>query len=154
MYVSECDVCQRIKADHLKPAGMLQPLEVPFGNGKTYTWTSLWAYLPHEKGYDSIGKTICRVIYLSNCGTTRCSSTITSDRGSLFVSRFWEHLQTALGTTFIHSSAYHPQTGGQVERANQILEDMLRACALTYSTKWDECLPLASLLITTATRRA
>ncbi|WVZ80376.1 hypothetical protein U9M48_027851 [Paspalum notatum var. saurae] len=69
--------------------------------------------------------------------------TITSDRGSLFVSRFWEHLQTALGTTLIRSSAYHPQTSGQVERVNQILEDMLRACALTYSTKWDECLPLA-----------
>ncbi|WVZ52434.1 hypothetical protein U9M48_003489 [Paspalum notatum var. saurae] len=40
-------------------------------------------------------------------------------------------------------SAYHPQTSGQVERVNQILEDMLRACTLTYSTKWDECLPLA-----------
>ncbi|WVZ76417.1 hypothetical protein U9M48_024394 [Paspalum notatum var. saurae] len=65
------------------------------------------------------------------------------DRGSLFVSRFWEHLQTALGTTLIRSSAYHPQTSGQVERVNQILEDMLRACALTYSTKWEECLPLA-----------
>ncbi|WVZ93582.1 hypothetical protein U9M48_039550 [Paspalum notatum var. saurae] len=69
--------------------------------------------------------------------------TITSDRGSLFVSRFWEQLQIALGTNLIHSSAYHPQTSGQVERVNQILEDMLRACALTYSTKWDECLPLA-----------
>ncbi|WVZ89930.1 hypothetical protein U9M48_036275 [Paspalum notatum var. saurae] len=68
---------------------------------------------------------------------------ITSDRGSLFLSRFWKHLQTALGTTSIHSSAYHPQTSGQVERVNQILEDMLRACALTYFTKWDECLPLA-----------
>ncbi|WVZ80143.1 hypothetical protein U9M48_027642 [Paspalum notatum var. saurae] len=68
---------------------------------------------------------------------------ITSDRGSLFVSCFWKHLQTALGTTLIHSSAYHPQTSGQVERVNQILEDMLRACALTYSTQWDECLPLA-----------
>ncbi|WVZ52029.1 hypothetical protein U9M48_003124 [Paspalum notatum var. saurae] len=68
---------------------------------------------------------------------------ITSDRGSLFVSRFWEQLQIALGTNLIHSSAYHPQTSGQVERVNQILEDMLRACALTYSTKWDECLPLA-----------
>ncbi|WVZ70372.1 hypothetical protein U9M48_019046 [Paspalum notatum var. saurae] len=52
-------------------------------------------------------------------------------------------LQAALGTKLIRSSAYHPQTSGQVERVNQILEDMLRACALTYSTKWDECLPLA-----------
>ncbi|WVZ97896.1 LOW QUALITY PROTEIN: hypothetical protein U9M48_043399 [Paspalum notatum var. saurae] len=69
--------------------------------------------------------------------------TITSDRGSLFVSRFLEQLQIALGTNLIRSSAYHPQTSGQVERVNQILEDMLRACALTYSTKWDECLPLA-----------
>ncbi|WVZ84436.1 hypothetical protein U9M48_031469 [Paspalum notatum var. saurae] len=68
---------------------------------------------------------------------------MTSDRGSLFVSHFWEQLQIALGTNLIHSSAYHPQTSGQVERVNQILEDMLRACALTYSTKWDECLPLA-----------
>ncbi|WVZ84276.1 hypothetical protein U9M48_031326 [Paspalum notatum var. saurae] len=41
------------------------------------------------------------------------------------------------------NSAYHSQTSGQVERVNQILEDMLRACALTYSTKWDECLHLA-----------
>ncbi|WVZ90043.1 hypothetical protein U9M48_036376 [Paspalum notatum var. saurae] len=69
--------------------------------------------------------------------------TITSDRGSVFVSRFWEHLQTALGMKLIRSSAYHPQTSGQVKRVNQIVEDMLRACALTYSTKWDECLPLA-----------
>ncbi|WVZ89938.1 hypothetical protein U9M48_036283 [Paspalum notatum var. saurae] len=69
--------------------------------------------------------------------------TITSDRGSPFISRFWEQLQATLGTKLIRSSAYHPQTSGQVERVNQILEDMLRACALTYSTKWDECLPLA-----------
>ncbi|WVZ89409.1 hypothetical protein U9M48_035822 [Paspalum notatum var. saurae] len=40
-------------------------------------------------------------------------------------------------------TAYHPQTSGKVERVNQILEDMLRACALTYSTKWDDCLPFA-----------
>ncbi|WVZ63922.1 hypothetical protein U9M48_013514 [Paspalum notatum var. saurae] len=69
--------------------------------------------------------------------------TITSNRGSLFVSRFWKQLQATLGTNLICSSAYHPQTSGQVERVNQILEDMLRACALTYSTKWDEGLPLA-----------
>jgi hypothetical protein len=42
----------------------------------------------------------------------------------------------------IHSSAYHPQTDGQTERVNQILEDMLRACVLNYPDKWDKCLPL------------
>src|SRR5207237_7009673 len=69
--------------------------------------------------------------------------TITSDRGPQFVDRFWEQLQESLGTKLIHSSAYHPQTSGQVERVNQILEDMLRACVITFAESWDECLPLA-----------
>ena len=59
------------------------------------------------------------------------------------MSRFWEQFHSQLGTTLVHSSAYHPQTSGQVERTNQILEDMLIACVLTYTNKWDECLPLA-----------
>jgi len=69
--------------------------------------------------------------------------TIISDRGSQFITRFWEQLLASLGTQLIRSSAYHPQTDGQTERINQILEDMLRAYALTYSKKWDECLSLA-----------
>src|SRR6185295_13627055 len=40
-------------------------------------------------------------------------------------------------------SAYHPQIDGQTERINQILEDMLRACAIQYSKNWDKCLALA-----------
>jgi len=48
-----------------------------------------------------------------------------------------------LGTKLIHSSSYHPQTGGQTKRVNQILEGMLRSCVLTYLDKWDECLSLA-----------
>ena len=71
------------------------------------------------------------------------SKTIISDRGTQFIAWFWEHFHAALGTQLIRSSAYHPQIDGQTERINQILEDMLRACALTYSQKWDECLPLA-----------
>jgi hypothetical protein len=43
----------------------------------------------------------------------------------------------------LHSSAYHPQTSGQTERVNQILEEMLRACALEFPQKWDDSLPLA-----------
>jgi hypothetical protein len=38
------------------------------------------------------------------------------------------------------SSAYHSQTNGQTERTNQILEDMLRVCALKYGKSWDKTL--------------
>jgi hypothetical protein len=46
-----------------------------------------------------------------------------------------------MDTKLNFSSAYHPQTDGQIERTNQILEDMLRACALKYGKSWDKSLP-------------
>ena len=48
-----------------------------------------------------------------------------------------------MGTKLAFSSTYHPQTGGQTKRINQILEDMLRACALVYGPAWEICLPFA-----------
>ena len=68
---------------------------------------------------------------------------IVSDRGTQFTSRFWKALHEALGTKLAFSTAYHPRTGGQTERVNQILEDMLRACVLSYGSKWEDCLPFA-----------
>jgi hypothetical protein len=41
------------------------------------------------------------------------------------------------------SSTYHPQTDGHTKRSNQVLEDMLRACALKYGGSWDKSLPYA-----------
>jgi hypothetical protein len=41
------------------------------------------------------------------------------------------------------SSAYHPQTDRQIERVNQILKDILRACGLKDKKSWDKCLPYA-----------
>jgi hypothetical protein len=41
------------------------------------------------------------------------------------------------------SSAYHLQTNSQTERTNQVLEDMLRACALKHGGSWDKSLPYA-----------
>jgi hypothetical protein len=48
---------------------------------------------------------------------------------------FWEQLNECLGTHLIKSSAYHPQTDGQMELVNQIIEDILRACVLTDGLK-------------------
>jgi hypothetical protein len=52
-------------------------------------------------------------------------------------------LHESLGTKLIHSSSYHPQIDGQTERANQIVEDMLRASILHFDKSWDKCLSLA-----------
>ena len=52
-------------------------------------------------------------------------------------------MHQALGTKLIRSLAYHPQTSGQTERVNQILEDMLRACVISSKGLWEKWLPLA-----------
>jgi hypothetical protein len=63
---------------------------------------------------------------------------ILSDGGSQFTSKFWEKLHESMDTKLNFSSAYHPQTDGQTDRTNQILEDMLRACVLKYGKSWNK----------------
>jgi transposase InsO family protein len=79
-----------------------------------------------------------RIVYLHGV-----AKKIMSDRGTQFISKFWKRLHETLDTQLRFSSAYHPQTNGQSKRVNQILEDMLRACALQYGRIWDKSLPYA-----------
>ena len=80
------------------------------------------------------------------------SDTIVSHRGTQFTSKFWNQLHETLGTRLEFSTAFHPQTDGQTERVNQILEDMLRACALDYGSSWDDNLPYAEFSYKTVTK--
>jgi transposase InsO family protein len=66
-----------------------------------------------------------------------------SDRATQFTLKFWERLHESLDIQLRFSSAYHPQTNDQTERVNQILEDMLRVCALQYGRSWDKSLSYA-----------
>jgi hypothetical protein len=68
---------------------------------------------------------------------------IVSDRDSKFVSKFWKSLHSALGTKLSLSVAFHPQTDGQSERTIQTLEDILRACVLSWKGSWEDHLALA-----------
>ena len=52
-------------------------------------------------------------------------------------------IDTQLLCRHLGCHTYHPQTDGQTERVNQILEDLLRACVLTYDLDWEESLPYA-----------
>jgi hypothetical protein len=163
-YVAKCDTCRRVKAIHMKTAGPLQSLPIPTWKWEDISMDFIMGLPRTAKGYDSIWvivdrltkiahflpvKTYYPVLTYAELYIARILSlhgvpkTIVSDRGPQFVSKFWEELHKSLGTKLLHSSAYHPQTSGQTERVNKILEDMLRACVLDFSQKWDECLPLA-----------
>ena len=52
---------------------------------------------------------------------------IGSDRDTKFTSHFWKEVHRVMGTTLAMSSGFHPHTDGQTERANQSIEEMLRA---------------------------
>jgi hypothetical protein len=163
-YASECDTCQRIKANHLKVAGTLQPLPIPSWKWEDLSMDFIVGLPNTSRHHDSIWAIMDRLTktahFLPMHTTHRAEKyaeiyidqivclhgiprTIVSDRGAPFVARFWEQLQESLGTHVIRSSAYHPQTDGQTKRVNQILEDMLRACVLHYGKDGDKCLSLA-----------
>jgi transposase InsO family protein len=76
-----------------------------------------------------------RIVYLHGV-----PKKIVSHRGTQFTLKFWERLHETLDTQLHFSFSYHPQTDGQMERVNQILEDMLRACALQYGRSWHKSL--------------
>jgi len=67
---------------------------------------------------------------------------IVSDRDAKFTSRFWNELFVGLGTELTFNTTYHPQTDGQTEGVNNILEDMLRMYVMHQQRKWEEYLPL------------
>ena len=57
--------------------------------------------------------------------------TIVSDRGTQFTSQFWSHLCHRLKIKSLLSTAFHPESDGQTERMNALVEQYLR-CYCTY----------------------
>jgi hypothetical protein len=137
-YVSECDICQRVKASHLRTAGILQPLPIPSWKWEDISMDFIVGLPNTSQRHDSIWVVMDRLtktahflpvhttynakkyakIYLDQIVRLhRVPKTIISDRGAQFITR-WEQLQYSLGTKLIRSSTYHPQTDGQTERVN------------------------------------
>jgi len=68
---------------------------------------------------------------------------IISDRDTRFMSDFWGSLTAQLGIKRHHSTAYHPQTDGQAENLNAVVEHYLKAYVAQRPKEWDRLLPLA-----------
>ena len=68
---------------------------------------------------------------------------IASDRDAIFTSNFLSELFRLQGTELAMSTAYHPQTDGQIEVVNRSLEQYLRAFSCDKPTKWAAWLTMA-----------
>ena len=156
-------VDQKAKIEHQKPSGMLQPLDVPEWKWDSVSMDFVVGLPRTPKGLDAIRVIMNRLtksahfipikiryslerlaeLYVREIVRLHgVPSSIVFDRDPRFSSRFWESLHKALGTKLRLSSAYHPQTDGQIERTIQSLEDLLRACILEQGGSWDSFLPL------------
>ena len=74
------------------------------------------------------------------CKRTMCY--IMSYQDSRYTVEFCKSLQTDLGSSMNLSLAFHPQTDGQMERVNQVMEDMLLACVIDFKSSWESHLLL------------
>ncbi|MBW0570445.1 hypothetical protein O181_110160, partial [Austropuccinia psidii MF-1] len=142
-YVSSCQKCSRDKNIHHKKFGFLKPLPIPSG-----PWICLSinfiTHLPLSNSFDSILVIVDRFSKMAVFLPTMSSiasldlahlfiknifsknglpSSIVSYRGSLLVSSFWTNICQQLNISRDLSTAYHPETDGQTERVNQILEN-------------------------------
>ncbi|GJT37295.1 putative reverse transcriptase domain-containing protein [Tanacetum coccineum] len=162
-YIDKCLTCAKVKAEHMKPSGLLQQPEIPEWKWEKVTMDFVSGLPRTPSGYDSIWVIVDRLtksahflpmkktdgieklaqLYLKEIVCRHgVPVSVISDRDSLFTSRFWVSLQKALGTQLDLSTAYHPETDGQSERTIQTLEDMLRACVIDFGSSWDRHLPL------------
>ncbi|GJY80690.1 putative reverse transcriptase domain-containing protein, partial [Tanacetum coccineum] len=147
-YVSKCLKCAKVKAEHLRPSGLLVQPEIPQWKWDNITIDFITKLPKSSQGYDTIWVIVDRLtksaifvpmretssmeklarMYLKEVVTRHgIPVSIICDRDPRFTSNFWRSLQKALGTNLDMSTAYHPQTDGQSERTIQTLKDMLRS---------------------------
>jgi hypothetical protein len=144
-----CPVCQKIRSEHHSPFGYMQPIPIPQYPFQEVTMDFIMP-LKADKGYDGIYVIVDRLSkwIVVRPVTTRITEEETaklfksmiinehglpekviSDRDARWRETFWEQLLDQMGSKRALSTAHHPQTDGQTEAVNQILEIALRAFA-------------------------
>ncbi|MBW0559458.1 hypothetical protein O181_099173 [Austropuccinia psidii MF-1] len=162
-YVSSCHKCSRNKNIHCKKFGLLWPLQIPSGPWNSLSMDFITQF-PLSNNFDSILVVVDRfsrmAIFIPAYGTITALElaqifiihvfskhglpvSMVSDRGSLFLSSFWTNLCQQLKISRDLSTAFHPETYGQTERLNQILEQYLWMYVSYHQDYWHIWLPLA-----------
>ena len=162
-YVNTCDTCARNKATRHKPHGQLHPLPIPSAPWSSVSMDFI-VELPESRGYNAILVCVDRLTKMAHfCPTTTrvdaketarlylkhvfkhhgLPDNIVTDRGTQFTSRFTTRLLELCDIHSNKSTAFHPQSDGQTERVNQVLEQYLRIFCDHQQGNWLDILPLA-----------
>ncbi|GKD55217.1 putative reverse transcriptase domain-containing protein [Tanacetum coccineum] len=162
-YIGKCLTCSRVKAECQKPSGLLVQLEISMWKWERIIMDFITKLSKTSNRHDTIWVIVDRLTKSAHFIPTRETDSMETltrlyikeiisrhsmpisiilDRDSHFTSRFWQSLQSALGTQLDMSTTYHPETDGQSERTIQTLEDMLRACVIDFGKGWERHLPL------------
>lgn len=170
-FVRNCDSCQRVKAPRHLPKGELHPLSIPGRRWESVSMDLITDLPPTKRGFDSIVVFVDRLskmVHLEACtksvtaaGLARIfeerifryhgfPQDIVSDRDVRFRALFWKELCARIGIHHSMSTAEHPQSDGQTERANQVLEDTLRHFIGPVQNEWDERLPVVEFAMNSA----
>jgi len=164
-FVKQCSICQHAKHSLQHPMGLLQPLPIPAGVYQDLTMDFIEG-LPKSEGYNVILVVVDRLTkyahflpirhpytaavvaqtFLDNVVKLHgLPASIVTDRDTIFVSHFWKELFKLYRVNLQLSTAYHPQTNGQLERVNQCLEMYLRCAVQDSPQSWKSWLALAEL---------
>lgn len=145
-FIQNCSVCQQNKWENLHLAGLLQPLSIPMQiwaaismnfidglpkvRGKSVLYVvvdrfSKYAhFIPLSHSYSATS--VVHVFFTQIFRLHGLPESIVSDRDPVFTSNFWRELFRLSGTSLAFSSAYHPQSDGQTEVVNRMIEMYLR----------------------------
>ena len=174
-YIDACPQCEINQVMRHKPYGALNPiqtLELPY---HTVAMDFIVA-LPRVDDYDTLLTCTCKAskkVVLVPGKTTWTARdwaaalldhwqlvdwgiprAIISDRDPKFRSEFWKGLFHRLRSNLLMSTAYHPQTDGQSERTNQIVEIALRFLTTEYATPWTKAIPALTITLNNSTNKA
>lgn len=166
-YIDSCETCQKNRSRRHRPYGDLQSLPLPTEPWKEITmdfitdlppsmrdgcvydailvivdrFSKMNVYVPTTKTCNAV--TLAKILVQEVVRRFGVPRGIVSDRGSVFTSKFWSDFCYEAHITRKLSTAFHPQTDGQTERANQTLEQYLRCYCSEFQDDWAELLPQA-----------
>ncbi|MBW0510727.1 hypothetical protein O181_050442 [Austropuccinia psidii MF-1] len=138
-YVSSFQQCSRNKNIHHKKLGLLKPLSIPCVAVDRFSKMAI--FIP---AYGTITSLDLAQIFTSHVFSKHgLPVSIVGDKGSLFVSSFWTQLCQQLKLSRDLLTSFQPETDGQTERVNWILEQYLWMYVSYHQDGWHTWLPLA-----------